>query len=179
MTAIRSAWKTRLAGWPSPKRAGVGIACLIVSARSEVRSNGRSVPAPHDRSGDLPRVALLAEPLEDQRELALVGLVHELARRELGRGVHAHVERRVRGVAETALRAVELHRRDPEVEQDRVRLNVVGGQLVEDERELAAQETRLHAGAACLELVEVGARRRVAVDRDQLALAVEVLSEQP
>ena len=42
LTAIRSAWKTRLAGCPSPKRAGVGIACLIVSARSVVRSNGRS-----------------------------------------------------------------------------------------------------------------------------------------
>jgi ABC-type transport system substrate-binding protein len=38
--SIRSAWKTRLAGWPSPKRAGAGIASLIVATRSPVRSNG-------------------------------------------------------------------------------------------------------------------------------------------
>ena len=103
--------------------------------------------AADDRPRDLPRVALLAEALEDQRELALVGLVHELARRELGRGVHAHVERRVGGVREAALRPVELHRRDAEVEQDCVRLHVVGGQLAEDERELAAQEASLHRSA--------------------------------
>src|SRR5439155_229770 len=42
LTAIRNAWKTRLAGWPSPKRAGAGIAALIVSTRSPVRSNGSS-----------------------------------------------------------------------------------------------------------------------------------------
>ena len=83
LTAIRSAWKTRFAGWPSPKRAGVGIAGLIVSTRSPVRSNGRSRAAAHDRPRDRPRVALLAVAAEDQRELALVGLVHELARREL------------------------------------------------------------------------------------------------
>src|SRR5579864_800694 len=42
LTAIRSAWKTRFAGWPSPKRAGAGIAALIVSTSSPVRSNGVS-----------------------------------------------------------------------------------------------------------------------------------------
>ena len=63
------------------------------------RALERPLVAPaDDRAGDLACVALLTEPLEDQRELALVGLVHELARRELGRGVHAHVERRVGGV---------------------------------------------------------------------------------
>ena len=103
--------------------------------------------AADDRTRDLLRVALLAEALEDQRELALVGLVHELARRELRRGVHAHVERRVGGIREAALRAVELHRRDTEVEQDRVGLHVVGGELAEDERELAAQEASLHSSS--------------------------------
>src|SRR5262249_20107371 len=39
LTAIRSAWKTRFAGWPSPNRAGAGIAALIVSTSSPVRSN--------------------------------------------------------------------------------------------------------------------------------------------
>ena len=39
-TAIRKAWKTRLAGWPSPNLAGAGIAALITSTSSPVRSNG-------------------------------------------------------------------------------------------------------------------------------------------
>ena len=43
LTAMRRAWKTRFAGWPSPKRAGAGIAPLIVSTSSPVRSNG-SIP---------------------------------------------------------------------------------------------------------------------------------------
>jgi hypothetical protein len=30
LTAMRRAWKTRFAGCPSPKRAGAGIAFLIV-----------------------------------------------------------------------------------------------------------------------------------------------------
>src|SRR3954452_6912030 len=40
-TAMRSAWKTRFAGCPSPKRAGAGIELLITSTSSPVRSNGR------------------------------------------------------------------------------------------------------------------------------------------
>ena len=43
LTAMRNAWKTRFAGCPSPKRAGAGIAALIVSTRSLVRSNGCSL----------------------------------------------------------------------------------------------------------------------------------------
>ena len=42
LTAMRNAWNTRLAGCPSPKRAGAGMAALIVSTRSPVRSNGCS-----------------------------------------------------------------------------------------------------------------------------------------
>ena len=53
LTAIRSAWKTRFAGWPSPKRAGAGIAALIdvdelagalerLLARGGARSRARS-----------------------------------------------------------------------------------------------------------------------------------------
>ena len=40
LTAIRMAWKTRLAGWPPPKRAGTGSADLIVSTSSCVVSIG-------------------------------------------------------------------------------------------------------------------------------------------
>ena len=45
-TAIRIAWKTRLAGWPPANRAGAGIAAAIVSASSCVVSNGASARRP-------------------------------------------------------------------------------------------------------------------------------------
>ena len=134
--------------------------------------------APDDCARDLAGVALLAVPLEDQAELSLVRLVHELAGRELGGAVHPHVERRVGGVREAPFRAVELHRGDAEVEQDRVRLDVVGSELVQDERELPAEEPGLDAAGRGLEAVEVDAGVRVAVDRDQLPLAAEVGGEQ-
>ena len=43
---------------------------------------------------------------------------------------------------------VELHRRDAEVEQDRVGLDAVRRELLEHERELAAQQARLQAPVA-------------------------------
>ena len=107
-----------------------------------MRSNGRSSRRRTTARAIWRGVALLAVALEDHAQLALVGLVDELARRELGGAVHPHVERRVGGVREAALRPVELHRRDAEVEQDRVGLDVVGSELAEDERELAAEETQ-------------------------------------
>src|SRR5262245_54688355 len=69
-------------------------------------------PTGHDRTRDLPRVALLAVAPKDRCELLLVGLVHDLACTDLGRRVHAHVEGRVARVREAALAPVELHRRD-------------------------------------------------------------------
>ena len=95
--------------------------------------------AADDRARDLAREALLAVAAEDVGELALVGLVDELARGQLRGGVHAHVERRVGGVREAALGPVELHRRDAEVEQDRVGADAVRRELAEHGRELAAR----------------------------------------
>ena len=112
-----------------------------------MRSNGRSRAAADDRAGDRARVPLLAVAAEEERELALLRLVDEVARGELGGRVHPHVERRVGRVGEPALGPVELHRGDAEVEQDRVGLDVVRGELAEHERELAAQQARLHARA--------------------------------
>ena len=133
--------------------------------------------AASDRPRDLPRVALLAVLLEDRGQVALALLVHELARRELRVRVHAHVERRVDRVREAALREVDLHARDAEVEQHCVGAHAVRGQLLEHDRELAAQEAALHRGALA-EPLEVRARSRVPVDRDQLALAAQVGRQQ-
>ena len=91
--------------------------------------------------------------------------------------VHPHVERRVGRVREAALRPVELHGRDAEVEQDRVGAHAVGGELRKNDAEVAAQQSRLHA-RVLLEALEVGARGRVAVDRDQLAAPLQVGCEQ-
>ena len=111
-----------------------------------MRSNGRSARRRDDRAGDRARVPLLAVAAEEERELALLRLVDEIAGGELGRSVHPHVERRVGSVGEPALGPVELHRGDAEVEQDRVRLDVVCRELAEHERELAAEQASLHAG---------------------------------
>ncbi len=95
-------------------------------AGAEERPLGAS---PHDRAGDRTGVPLLAEAAEDRRELALVPRVDDRRGRHLARRIHPHVERGVGGVGEAALGPVDLHRRDPDVEQDRVGLDVVRGQL--------------------------------------------------
>ena len=100
--------------------------------------------AADDRAGDRPREALLAVAAEDRRASSRSDASLTSSRRgEVGRRVHPHVERRVDRVGEAALGPVELHRRDAEVEQDRVRLHVVRGQLAEDGREVAAEKSGL------------------------------------
>ena len=126
------------------------------------RADERLAPAAaNDGTRDLPRVPLLAVAAEDLLQLALRCVVDDVGRGLLGGGIHAHVERRVDRVRESALGAVELHAGDAEVEQDGVDADVVRRQLVEDGRELAAQEPRLDAGALA-EALEV---LRVPTDR--------------
>ena len=134
-------------------------------------------PAPADGAGDLAGVALLAVLAQDRGQLALARLVDELGGGAVGLRVHAHVQRRVHCVREAALRLVDLHAGDAEVEENGVGANPVRGELLEHDGEVTAQEARLHRGALP-ELVEVDARERVAVDRDQLALAAQVGREQ-
>src|ERR671934_161454 len=86
--------------------------------------------APGDRPGDLAGVSLLAVLAEDPCQLALRRLVHQLPGGVVGGRIHAHVERRVSGVGEPALGSVDLHRRDAEVEEDRVRADAVVTQLL-------------------------------------------------
>src|SRR3712207_63982 len=104
-------------------------------------------------------------------------LVHEPARRlRLGR-IHPHVERRVDGVREAALRAVDLHARDAEVEEDRVGLDAVLGELAEDDGEVAPQKARARTALA-RDAVEERANVGIAVDRDQTAAPGEVGTEE-
>ena len=152
--------------------------CALDRVHELAGSLERLLLAPaHDRPRDLLRVALLAVAAEDRDQLALRGLVDQVARRELGGRVHAHVERRVHGIGEAALGPVELHARDAEVEQDRVGAEAVPGELLEDDGGLASKQARGHTGSAP-EALEVRPHTRVAVDRDEAALPLEVGREQ-
>jgi hypothetical protein len=66
------------------------------------------------------------------------------------------------------------HGAQAEVEQDDVRLYTVPRELAEHNRVVAAQEARLDAARRRLDLIEVRAHGRVAIDRDQLPLPLEV-----
>ena len=133
-------------------------------------------PPPDDRPRDLPRVALLAVAPEDRRQLLLVRLVDEVGRGPVGGRIHPHVERSIGRVREAALRPVELHARDAEVEQHRVCADAVRRELLQHDVELPAQEPGLDTRLP-LEALEVRAYARVAVDRDQLPLAAQVGGE--
>src|SRR4051812_31317843 len=82
-------------------------------------------PAPRDRTCDRLCISLLAVLAEDVRQLAFGRFVDELAGRIVRRGIHPHVERGVGGVRETALGTIDLHRRDTEVEEDRISAGAV------------------------------------------------------
>jgi hypothetical protein len=104
LTSIRSAWKVRLAGWPPVRRAREGLPGALS----------------HDGCGDAGREPLLAVLAEHPGELAPVVGVEDVGGRPARGRVHPHVQRRVLAVGEPALGDVELHRGDPEVEQDPV-----------------------------------------------------------
>ena len=139
LTAIRIAWKVRLAGWPPAKRAGAGIAALIASTSSNV---GLERTGAHDRAGDPVGVALLAVLAQRAGEPAALPRVDDLAGGELLARVHPHVQRRVVGVGEAALERVDLHRGHAEVEVDEVGLRALLGEDPQAVLEVRADEAR-------------------------------------
>jgi hypothetical protein len=82
-----------------------------------------------DAASDLPRVALLAVRTEYRRELSLVVRRENVRGAPFVRRIHPHVEWRVGRVREAPLWAIDLHRREAEVEQDCIRPNAVARQL--------------------------------------------------
>ena len=132
-----------------------------------------------DTASDRARVALLPVPLEDGLELVLVVGRENVGRAPLVGRVHPHVERCVGRVGEPALGTVDLHRGEPEVEEDGVCADVVARELREDNGVVAAQEARLHAWCRRLEPIEVRSHGRIAVDRNELAAPFEVGDQRP
>ena len=138
----------------------------MVSTSSPERAEGRSCAAADDGAGDRPRVALLAVAVEDVGQRALRQLVDQVGRgARLGR-VHAHVERRVGGVREAALRAgrsASTTRRGRA--GSRRRCTPVAARLRSPSAKLPRTKRARHVGVRVAEGREVLAHARVAVDR--------------
>ena len=118
LTAMRKAWKARVAGWVnSPRRAGATRAMSSASCRVEVK--GCSSPVGDDGAGDAAGGALLAEMKENVGDRGLVLVAQDVGGRAPV-SLHAHVEGRLEAQREAARRLVELHRRNPDVEHDAV-----------------------------------------------------------
>jgi hypothetical protein len=100
---MRMAWKTRLAGWPPAKRAGAGDGVDDDLDQLVGRLERGLGAGAHERTGDRPRVALLAVVAQQRRQAPLVPLVDHVGGGQLVAGIHAHVQRRVVGVGEAAL----------------------------------------------------------------------------
>ena len=140
LTAIRIAWKVRLAGWPPANRAGAGIAAVIASTSSNVvaisapAGGGRSRRRSGRRSAPRRSRAAARASRRGSHVLTIS------ARGELLRRVHPHVERRVVGVGEAALARVDLHRGHAEVEVDHVGLHALLGERAQAVLEVGADE---------------------------------------
>ena len=127
-----------------------------------------------DGAGDPAGEALLPQHAQDACQLGLVVAVDDVGGRAGGIRPHAHVERPVVAVREAALRLVDVHRRDAEVEQDG-RHGVDAGAV---EHLVEGVETGLVelVGDGVAELVEDRGCERVgcgvAVDADEVGAAV-------
>ena len=149
----------RVAGAEAGRRRDVALDDLHQLAGGGERRRGAGA---HQAARDVARVALLAVAAEDAGELVFGQRVHEVGGRDLQRRVHAHVQRRVVGVAEAALTPVELHRRHAQIHVDDVRRGVRAlGQHV---GEVAVVELR-GAGRAARHLAEELGHAGVAVAR--------------
>ena len=175
LTAIRIAWKARLAGCPRPKRSDGRHRGLD---RRDQLAGRLDRAAADDLARHRAGAALLAELAQHARDPLLGPLVDDLGGRQLLLGVHAHVERRVVGVGEAALPVVHLHRGHAEVEDDAVGPHALAAQPLQRGREVRAQEAgpRRRLGGELAPALLAGG---VAVDRDQLALGAQALGDQP
>ena len=122
------------------------------------------------------RIALLAVAPEDVGQLVGRQRVDQVGGRDRRLGVHAHVERRVVGVAEAALAPVELHGRDAEVHVDDVHRGVV--HLGQHIGEVAVVELG-GAGRGARDVAEVLGHAGVAVAGDQRAVGAERARPRP
>ena len=94
LTAMRSAWKTRVAGWIRRRWRGLtGRVRSMRAARSSAVATGRGLAGGHDGLGDPPRGRLLAVLAEQRGELVGGQRRDQLGGRHAPGRVEAHVQR--------------------------------------------------------------------------------------
>ena len=175
-TVIRRAWKTRFAGCPSPKRAGVGIAILIVSTSSPVRVKGA--------------------PRADERSRAQSGRQsaprRSGGRRASSRSSQVSTSSAAEGSEEGSIRmssgasvAYENPRSgrstciDETPRSSRIASAVTSlTTTAQDDREISSQEAHLEAACRSLEPIEIASGARIAVDRHELPTSTEIGGEE-
>ncbi len=125
LTAMRSAWNVRVAGW---------MARACPGSRTRARRPRRRRPAGRrcrwvrpgargdDGARDPTRVRLLAVRPDEPRQGVLVEGRHELAGGDAGGGIEAHVQGSLGAEAEAPLAFGQLVGAQPEVQQDAVDL---------------------------------------------------------
>ena len=164
---MRSAWNVRVAGWMSPERDRTHRGNDI-GQRAGGRDR-RDAARFDDGARDTARMTLFTQDENDIGEVALARRVDDIGRAR-ARTRHAHVERPVETEREAALRGIELHGGDAEVEHHAVDFRETGvardvveiGETIFDQRQPAAR--RLH---------QVRTQRDgalVAIDADHLAV---------
>jgi hypothetical protein len=120
-----------------------------------------------DRAGDPRGESLLAVVTQDPRQLRGIRSGQQIGRALSAALIHPHVERPVEAVGEAAPAVVELQRRDPEVEEDRLRAR--NAEIGEHGRHLVVDRVHTaHPVPVCREpLPRASQRLPVAVQPDQ------------
>ena len=126
---------------------------------------------------DLAAVALLAVATEEVAELALGQFGQQVGGSLTAARIHAHIERRIDGVREAALRLIDLHRGDAEVEQNRVGLDALDRERAKAVDEIALEETHGHIGVRGAERAGAVLDGRIAVNGDVGTAAVHDLGQ--
>lgn len=102
---------------------GLGPPCRRIGALHKSRQfpggfDGLAHPRLHDGPRDTPGLRIFTVAFDDVLQILKLGPIHKAAHRQfLGITVHAHIEGPIGAEAETALRRIDLERRDADVDE--------------------------------------------------------------
>ena len=179
MTAIRSAWKTRVAGGSGGGSRGFGRSDPL-DERGELLGGGDRGDPPRidDGAGDARRLGLLAVAAEERGQLGRVERREELGGRDAAGRVEAHVERTAGPEAEAAIAVGQLVARQAEVEQAAVDGAEAGlGRDVGQLAEVRLAQDEPVAVARPEPSLDPGDRQRVGIEAEQATIGVGGLQD--